>query len=139
MGDVIEHGGHDATQVPQVSLTPRLIRFLPGTFKIAETDVERGFGQNQYALGPDAAMGNPPPMEVLESEQTLFQDTLNRADTQKPFRRLAQDTGKATICDELGVNIQLMPVCEGINEANDVRLRNTSALGHRGGAKVRLT
>ena len=65
---MIEHGGHDDTQVPQVSLTPRLIRFLPGAFKIAETYVERGVGLNQDAFGPDAAMGNPPPMEVLESE-----------------------------------------------------------------------
>ena len=136
---MIEHGGHDAPQVPQVSLTPHLIRFLPGTFKIAETDVERGVGLNQYALGPDAAMGNPPPMEVLESEQTLFQDTLNGADTQRPSRRLAQDTGKTTICDELGGNIPLRPVCESINEADNMRLRNTSALGHHGGAKVRLT
>ena len=41
-----------------------------------------------------------------------------------------------TICDELGVDVQLMPVCESINEADDVRLRNTSALDPRGGAKV---
>ena len=57
-------------------------------------------------------------------------------DPQRPFRRLAQDTGKATICDELGVDVQLMPVCESINEADDVRLRNTSALDPRGGVKV---
>lgn len=125
---MIEHSGHDGTQVPQVSLTPRLIRFLPGTLKIAETYVERCEGLNQYAFGPDTAMGNTPPMEVLESEQALFHSTLNGADTQRPFRGLAQDTGKATICDELGVNIPFMSVCESIDEADDMRLRNGSAL-----------
>ena len=138
-GDVIEHSGHDAAQVPQVRLTPRLIRFLPGPFEIAETDVERGGGLNEDAFGPDAAMRNSSPMKVLESEQTLFQDTLNGADPQRPCRRLAQDPGQATIGDELGGNVQLMAVCESIHEADNVRLRNTSALRHRGGGKVPLT
>lgn len=73
-------------------------------------------------------------MKVLESEQTLFHHILNGADTQKLFRDRTQDIGKATVCDELGINIPLMPVCESIDKADNMRLRNELALGHRGGA-----
>ena len=84
-------------------------------------------------------MGNPSPMEVLESEQTLFHNALDGANTQRPFRPLAQDTGKAPICDELGTNVPLMPVGESINEIDDMRLREVSALGHCNGGEARLT
>ena len=101
--------------------------------------MERGESLNQYALGPDTAMGHSSPMEILESEQTLFHHTLNGADPQRPFRRPAEDAGQAPIRDKFGVNVQLMSLGESIDEVDDMRLRSRSALRHPGGATVRLT